>query len=46
MEQVQIGSKNLDLLELDELNLDLQEKENKRIFISKFISIFVHSQSH
>ena len=40
MEQVQIGSKNLDLLELDELNLDLQEKENKRIFISKFISIF------
>ncbi len=40
MEQVQIGNKTLNLLELDELNSDSQEKENKRIFISKFISIF------
>ena len=40
MEQVQIGNKTLNLLELDELNEDSQEKENKRIFVSKFISIF------
>ena len=41
MEQVQIGNKTLNLLELDELNEDSQEKENKRIFVSKFISNFL-----
>ena len=40
MEQVQIGNKTLNLLELDESNEDSQEKENKGIFVSKFISIF------
>ncbi len=40
MEQVQIGSKTLNLLDLDEVDSGSQEKENKRIFISKFISLF------